>query len=356
MKRHCLYTCNYGNYDFFYTMNQISEEFFEDNVDYYYFTDNKDIKLKNWKMIYDDLHIENYRIKSRITKILIPDILKSYEKILYMDANVRLISPISHLFDMVNKNNIICFKTHPDRSCTYDEIDYIIENNIDRIISLEKIQHQREKFVKEKFPKNFGLMECNFFIRYNCKETNDFCQKWLMDVLECGRDQTSVMFHLWKNKIPYVYFDKLEDTIYKLSHRKSNSTLYDPITSIDLIIMLVKKHNYQSYLEIGTGKGSHMPRIKCSIKHKIFHKNLPRSYITHIMSTDDFFPLCNTKYDIIFIDRNKREKTKRKIISESMKILSDDGMIIINDITNDIKKCRIIQNGKDVYLDSISII
>ena len=65
MKRICVYTCITGDYD---NLKEIKNK--EKNIDYYCFTNNKNIKSKTWKVEYiEDKKLSNI-ILARKTKIL----------------------------------------------------------------------------------------------------------------------------------------------------------------------------------------------------------------------------------------------------------------------------------------------
>ena len=48
-KKVCVYTCITGNYD---NLNEITPEVYEENIDYYCFTNNQNIKSDTWNVVY----------------------------------------------------------------------------------------------------------------------------------------------------------------------------------------------------------------------------------------------------------------------------------------------------------------
>lgn len=118
----------------------------------------------------------------------------------------------------------------------------------------------------------------------------------------------------------------------------------------DIINHFIKKYRYISYLEIGYYKGWSFDHIECEEKTAVdpnpsrthwqeeapkdvavFHDNTP--YMIWKMSSDDFFQYeaGNYKWDIIFIDGLHEAGQVYKDIQNSLKHLTDDGVIILHD-------------------------
>lgn len=98
----------------------------------------------------------------------------------------------------------------------------------------------------------------------------------------------------------------------------------------DVINHLVNKHNYKSYLEIGTLAGKCFMEIK--IDHKISVDPVKRfSLLDYEMTSDDFFNINKENFDIIFIDGLHLEEQCTKDIFNSLSILNPNGTIVIHD-------------------------
>lgn len=89
-----IYSANFGNYrnEIKYLNNPNIK--FDEKIDYFFFTDKKDIKLNEWKVIYTPLKEQShYKDKSRATskyiKWIIPEILKAYDIIIWIDTKPR---------------------------------------------------------------------------------------------------------------------------------------------------------------------------------------------------------------------------------------------------------------------------
>ena len=104
------------------------------------------------------------------------------------------------------------------------------------------------------------------------------------------------------------------------------------MTRTEIINSLIKKNNYKSYLEIGVNtpaqQGWNWVGITVETKHGVD----PNVDTTYRMTSDEFFEKhINQKYDIIFVDGlHLFEQVYRDIIN-SLKYLSDGGVIVVHD-------------------------
>lgn len=116
----------------------------------------------------------------------------------------------------------------------------------------------------------------------------------------------------------------------------------------DIINSLISKNGFNSYLEIGMDNPDHnFIKINCELKHSVdpyfeedhkpgydisveeFDKAL--KYLTHRMTSDEFFEQCEDKYDIIFIDGLHIEEQCGRDIINSLKHLNKGGFILVHD-------------------------
>ena len=113
----------------------------------------------------------------------------------------------------------------------------------------------------------------------------------------------------------------------------------------DIINLLIKKHNYKSYLEIGVRNPKEcLDKINCELKHgvdpgveskyewSIYSKINPSELITNFnVTSDEFFEKNTMKYDIIFIDGLHLDYQVEMDIINSLKFLNEGGSIILHD-------------------------
>jgi len=106
----------------------------------------------------------------------------------------------------------------------------------------------------------------------------------------------------------------------------------DNISRIDIINSLIKKHNYKTYLEIGVRNPEDcLNHINCDLKHGV-DPGIEGSYpVTFNMTSDEFFKINKSTYDIIFIDGLHIDEQVERDIINSLSILNKNGSIILHD-------------------------
>ena len=173
--RIAVYGCNFGNY-----RNELSKGLdkftFDDNIDYYFFTDNKDLKSKKWKIIQypllegDDI-MNSTRWTSKHVKFILPEILHDYDIVIWCDSKIirwqlKIVKDeIVKLFTG-NEYKIINVK-HPSRGTIHDELKHTLN------LKLENIENGN-KFREEIKGRTYTqLVDTCFIIRKTDKETND---------------------------------------------------------------------------------------------------------------------------------------------------------------------------------------
>lgn len=93
-----------------------------------------------------------------------------------------------------------------------------------------------------------------------------------------------------------------------------------------LINWLISKYNYKSYLEIGCSENLTFNQIKIE-KQGVD----PVRGGTHRMTSDHFFEINTSKFDIIFVDGLHWCEQAYKDIINSLAILNDGGVILMHD-------------------------
>ncbi len=95
----------------------------------------------------------------------------------------------------------------------------------------------------------------------------------------------------------------------------------------DLIQHIIDKYNYTTYLEIGCDKDQSFFKIKIDKKIGVD----PVSGGTIRDTSDNFFKTNKDKFDIIFIDGLHHYEQVIKDINNSLKILNNNGHILVHD-------------------------
>jgi len=213
-------TAIYGNYDNIKEHNIQSK----DSVDWYCFTNNKNMKSKQWTIINKPYHTEddedsifhkykNYYSKNSNNKIKNMmnakyykikshkiDILKKYDYIVWIDGSIFLQNNfINNIQSLINKNyQLINFK-HSVRNNINDET--FVSKKLLKYQN-QDLDNQYKTYIEEGFQDNFGLFENTIIIRKNNKKINKLFDDWWIHNLKYSyQDQISYPFVLWKNKM-----------------------------------------------------------------------------------------------------------------------------------------------------------
>jgi len=111
------------------------------------------------------------------------------------------------------------------------------------------------------------------------------------------------------------------------------------MTRTDILNMLIRKHGYDSYLELGLGSLSNFQQVKIKYRQGVdkswyeFYGENDRFWLG---TTDDFFnhvDLLTTKmFDLIFIDADHRYHGSCRDIFRSFGLLKDGGTMVLHDV------------------------
>ena len=196
-----VYTCIINNYDTLKT-----QKYIENDWDYICFTNNSKIKtdgvweIKNLK--YNKLDDTRNNRWHKLNPHLI---FKNYDRSLYIDGNIRILS--KDFFQILNlkfeKNFIGAL--HPTRNCLYEEAEICKKLNLESEAIIDK---QIEIIKNNDFPNSYGLYEANILYRnHNASIIKNLNEEWWSFVSKLAkRDQLSLTYLCWKYKIPFEVF------------------------------------------------------------------------------------------------------------------------------------------------------
>ena len=194
-----IYTCISGEYDFM----PIIQTYYAKDWRYVCFTNNKKLlRFKHmgmWeirKMQFAELdNTRNARWHKLHPHILFPDCSES----LWIDANLDILT--DKLFAIINiRNADILIPEHNLRDCIFEELEAVKKAKLDDEERLQKVENY---LLANNMPKSYGLNETNIMYR---KHNVPFIKKimnewWNMIENYSKRDQLSLSYVLWKNKI-----------------------------------------------------------------------------------------------------------------------------------------------------------
>ena len=197
-KKIVIYTCVTGNYD-----SISSPLFFSENIDYILFSDSEKNFL-GWKRksIPKNLNaFSNAQINRYIKMHPYEFFANDYDYSIYIDGNVQVISDLTFFCNSIKSNIGLQFHKHSLRNDVLDEAKVCI-----------KFKKGNQSYIKdyvtflkkEKFPKNYGLFECNVILS-DLKNpiSKKILDQWWDDFLKSktGRDQLVLPYIFWKNHL-----------------------------------------------------------------------------------------------------------------------------------------------------------
>jgi len=198
MNKKVVYTSLVGKYDSLKNPGYIME-----NWDYICFSnDLKKEKNSIWRIEPIPYKHWDNLILSRYVKIVPHRVLNEYDYSLWIDANIEIQDDFvfKRLNELIEQQFILSLIPHPHRDCIYKEAQICIENGLDR----KKIIEKQVAFLKdEKYPENNGLFENGLiFRRHNDPKISSLGEEWWNLYLKYSkRDQLSLSYLIWKNKI-----------------------------------------------------------------------------------------------------------------------------------------------------------
>ncbi len=221
-----VYTCITGGYD-----NLIDPKTISDGFDYVCFTDNMKMESSIWDIRPLPKETEGLSQvkKQRYVKINAHLLLSEYDISIWVDGNITIKSDLNEFVNKFIKDEYsIYVPKHPLRDCIYVESNIVVSMKKDK---KENVTPQIERYKKEGFPKNYGLLQSNIMLRkHNNEDCIRFMEQWFEELKNGShRDQLSFNYVAWKNEdIKIFYLDKL---IYRsqwfnwgAGHKKSKRT------------------------------------------------------------------------------------------------------------------------------------
>ena len=207
-----VYSCYFGNYrNDISAFKALNKEDLDPQIDYYFFTDNNKIIKEGWNIIYTPLIssdkeiITNSRLTSKYIKFIPPDILDTYDILVWIDCN-KLLNKIIYkniigLLEKYPEYNIFNLR-HPVRKTIQQELETTIK------IKVENKEYGTEflnKIIDFKSP--FILPDTCIIIRKNTDSIKDVFKHCytLIDTYKLKRDQNIYNYAFYeKNIIPLI--------------------------------------------------------------------------------------------------------------------------------------------------------
>jgi len=197
-----LYTAIYGNKD---TLNPAPKI---DGVDTILFTDSVFEDSKGWIVKQISGQYKSNNLNAKQYKILPHIFLSNYDSTIWVDGNFNFKNVEQFIKDYDNKDmTVFDHQSSADcRNCIYKEAIAVINLQKDKANVVEK---QINKYKKEYYPPNNGLICGGIMFRKNIKDVNILMDYWWDEIINGSiRDQISFNYSAWKNNFEPHYIKK----------------------------------------------------------------------------------------------------------------------------------------------------
>jgi len=142
---------------------------------------------------------------AKFYKVLPHRIFPEAQFSLWVDGSLDFVLPfpICNLLDYLANADLAVF-AHPVRHCLYEEACECVVKDLDHP---DVIYKQIQRYTKEGYPPNLGLVEATAILRRHCTRVNEFNEHWWREI-EGGskRDQLSFNYVAWKQGLNFTYF------------------------------------------------------------------------------------------------------------------------------------------------------
>lgn len=170
-----------------------------DNCDYIAFVDKEyDVKVWEQRPVLKFSSLDKYfnRRNAKTYKILSALMFPQYEYIIWEDGNHQLKMDPQLIIDEYGADSDILLFKHPDRKCTYEEMQAVSHWQLD---NRELVEAQFRYYKSLGVPEKLGLYEMSTFIVKTSDATKEFQLMWWEQINKfSSRDQISLPFCLWK--------------------------------------------------------------------------------------------------------------------------------------------------------------
>lgn len=194
MNKYVIYSVVVGGYD-----EVRQPAVVDDRFDYVLFSDEHDGEsIGVWQVRAIPHESADILRLSRYAKCLPAKVLPEYEASLYVDANVRILTPwvYDRFVELMGEDVEWAGVRHPDQHCIYDEICAIVQL---RWVLDSEAAGWYGKIKNDGFPEKYGLYENNVIFRRHTKNVEKVGELWWRTLkADCKRDQFSLMYALWK--------------------------------------------------------------------------------------------------------------------------------------------------------------
>lgn len=177
--------------------------FMSDDLDYVFFTNNRDLKSDMWKIVYIDNEegLSNAAM-SRKVKMLPWEYLPDYDYGIYIDGKMLIKGDVSKFVEKYRRHEPWLAFPHYSNDCIYSEA---MSCKILHLDDDEVIDKLVARYEEEGFPHSLGLTDNAAFVRdFKDERVRKVCTDWWNEYRNNSkRDQLSFRYVCWKNDFCY---------------------------------------------------------------------------------------------------------------------------------------------------------
>ena len=222
-----IYTCVTDKYDLMLE----NDYFFNEEWDYYLFTDDEELLMKKTinKWIIKPIYIKciDKVRKARWVKLHPYILLHNYDYCLWMDANIVIKD--RYIFididEKIKQGSLISSSKHPYRDCIYEELEACSRMRKDDI---RLMNMQIDILKKDSYPVHNGLFETNILLINNSnKKVIKLLEDWWQWIFNYSRrDQLSFTYVLWKNNIVCHFINDVSLRFHRSVYLKEHNQIH----------------------------------------------------------------------------------------------------------------------------------
>jgi hypothetical protein len=189
--------------------------------DFLCFTDNPRLAPGGWQVVVVPRG-EPPADANRRYKMLPHLYLPEYERGLYVDGNIRIVSDPTPLFGKYLDHDLLALPRHPERTCAYQEARRCVERGL---VDAQTVEAQMSRYAAEGFPENWGLTANGIILRRHLDPAvAALMEAWWKEYSGGGRrDQLSLPYLIWKSGIGMAW---MEESALSGSNRYFRLTLH----------------------------------------------------------------------------------------------------------------------------------
>ena len=215
-----MYSVNFGNYRD-ETNVGLDRLYFDPKIDYYFFTDNKNLKSNKWNIIYTEpfenkeANMDKNRHTAKHFKFFTPEILKDYDILIWYDSKLLKkrrafkYEKLVDKFKTLDKLELMNVK-HRVRTCPVKELKTTIKNAEIQINDENPVEGKKFLNILKQTEFKIPLLDTECIVRKNNERINNIFKQVYDILIEKGlkRDQSVYNYILEKNNI-YEHFKYL---------------------------------------------------------------------------------------------------------------------------------------------------